>query len=286
MTFSYNWLVKTLERDMQPMPFEIAQWREANEGAHPSDEYDLAELCEGVKDGEVPYSILWLLLRYYEFKREDILRIVCGALNIDIYLYDTREVRNVYDVHGKCKDIESCESINDSEDVSLSSYVKNSKNVNSSKYVADSQYVSGSKRITRGYEVLNSTNVNRSSFIHKSEDINGSYYITSSSNVGNSIFCFGCENFSHGLFCAFIKNEVNKFYIFNKEVSEEEFKQITSDLLVIFDKFFEHSKGFASPREMNDFKEYCSLIPGYDEVLFNYLMESIFRIWKPIITGR
>ena len=85
-------------------------------------------------------------------------------------------------------------------------------------------------------------------------------------------------NFKNGLFCAFIKNEENDYYIFNKKVSKEEFDNIKKILYTHFRKIFEEGAN-VKERDIVAFKKYCTMIPGYDYSLFEYLLESVFEYW-------
>lgn len=287
MNIDINDLKVRLERDLQ-IPFDdVFEWRKKEEKTH-SSLYGLEEICDRVQEGTIPFKILWYILRYYSLDEQQITKIIY-TLDIDRALYDRKQVYNSYSVIGECEEISSSENIVNSKLVGNSQYVKSSYNVSASKYVNSSGFVSSSKKVTNSFHIFDSSNIDKSSYISASDNINSSQYIKLSTNVWDSRFCLGCENFKNGLFCAFIKNETDKYFIFNKEISKEVFEKIQTDLTDTFGKLFyvTHSPNYyVRARDIEAFKEYCSSIVGYDKVIFDYLMREIFSLWKPIVTGK
>lgn len=287
MNIDIDDLKKQLEKDLQAPMERDFEWRDKDKGTH-GYSYTLEEICEGVEEGVIPFKILWYVLRYYTLNEQQITKIIY-TLDIDRAIYDRKQVYNSYSVIGECEEIGSSENIVNSKLVGNSQYVKSSYNVSTSKYVNSSNSVSNSRKVTNSYHIFDSSNVDKSSYISASDNINSSQYIKLSTNVWDSRFCLGCENFKNGLFCAFIKNETDKYFIFNKEVSKEVFEKVQTDLLDTFGKLFyvTHSPNYyVRARDIEAFKEYCSTIVGYDKVIFDYLMREIFGLWKPIVMGK
>ena len=288
MNIDIDDLKKQLEKDLQAPMEEDFEWRDKDKGTH-GYSYTLEEICEGVEENAIPYTILWYILRYYILNDEQRSRVL-SALEIDAALYDKKQVYNSYSVIGKCEEISYSEDVVSSRSVHGSSYVRDSYSVGASKYVSNSQHISSSKKITNSVHIFDSSNVDHSAYISTSSGVIGCQYIKLGNNISNSDFCLGCDNFENGLFCAFIKNEKGRYFIFNKEVSKENFDRVRNDLIDMFGKFFyvERNKDgtYVKERDINAFKEYCSSIIGYDKVIFDYLMREIFGLWKPIVTGK
>ena len=288
MNIDINDLKTQLEKDLQIISPERFEWREKEKETH-NNFYTLDEICEKVQEGTIPYEILWYILRYYALDKKEISKIV-STLEIDRVLFDTDKVYNSFGVAGNCEEVSYSEEIISSKLVHNSSYVRDSYDVGASKYVSNSLYISLSKKITHSAHIFDSSNVDHSAYISTSSGVNNCQYIKLGNNISNSDFCLGCDNFENGLFCAFIKNEKGKYFIFNKEVSKENFNRVRDDLIDMFGKFFyvERSRdgSYVKERDINAFKEYCSSIIGYDKVIFDYLMREIFGLWKPVVMGK
>jgi len=288
MNINIDDLKACLEKDLQIVSEEEFEWREKEKRSH-GDFYTLEEICGKVQEGIVPYQILWYILRYYVLDKKEISKIV-STLEIDRVLFDTDKAYNSFGVTGNCEEVSHSEEITSSKLVHNSSYVRDSYDVGASKYVSNSSYISSSKKITYSTHIFDSSNVDHSAYISTSSGVTDCQYIKLGNNISNSVFCLGCDDFENGLFCAFIKNEKDKYFIFNKEVSKENFDRARDDLIDMFGKFFyvERNKDgtYIKERDINAFKEYCSSIVGYDKVIFDYLMREIFGLWKPVVMGK
>lgn len=260
-------IIEMVEKDLQSLDNNVMAWIVSEENKHP-DKYTIDELCYGVEEGTVPYEMLWYVLIYCNISDEEKDKIresleIGGKSNSEI---KDSNIRFSYDVGMFCSEIYK------------SKYVKNSRKVSYSDYVNASYSVTSSCVVNASNQVYASQNIDRSKFIGESSNIRNSCFIEKSKDIDNCLFCSSCENFKNGLFCAFIKNEENDYYIFNKKVSKEEFDNIKKILYTHFRKIFEEGAN-VKERDIVAFKKYCTIIPGYDYSLFEYLLESVFEYW-------
>lgn len=254
-------IAEMVEKDLQSLDNNVMAWIVSEENKHP-DEYTIDELCYGVEEGTIPYEMLWYILIYCNISDEEKDKI---RESLEI-AKDFSSIRFSYDVDCFCSEIYK------------SKYVKASQKVYYSDYVDVSNSITSSCVVYASSQVYGSQNINRSKFIGESSNIRNSCFIEKSKDIDNCLFCSNCENFKNGLFCAFIKNEESDYYIFNKKVSKEEFDNIKKILYTHFRKIFEEGAN-VKERDIVAFKKYCTMIPGYDYSLFEYLLESVFEYW-------
>lgn len=228
-----------------------------------------ANLKEILQHEGVPLELLFFLRKYLKFDDEEIsiynqiCRVDSGSRNI----WYSKEVENSSNLMRSSYVVNSS-NVRDSEDVSDSQFVFNSNSVHDSKNVSDSENVTDSDTVLKSRDVSMSEQIARSKSIDWCENIFWSArlrdcsFIYQSEDLNTSHFCGFVKNSDHCLFCSGLENK--SYYIFNEEVTPQEFEEVLSTLLEML-----HVEG-ASMIKVNDDKyiatERFDFSPRYDSV--------------------
>ena len=263
---SYKEIEAAVSSDWQPFDYKVTQWHATEKD---KDSYSLEEVIEGVNNGAIPFAFLCYIKSYVDGLSEEEESLIKKTLKIDD---SSEEVRLSYNVKNSAR-ITDSKNVENSEAVDGSLYVYDSKNIFNSEYVQLSENVSLSNGIYKGRHIHQSESVDLALYIEGSSFINGSSHIAFSSNVSNSLFCFSCREIENSLFCAFLKSPDSKYNVFNNAISEEKFKRILGDIQRMFGDIIQAPSKLTDAM-VEDFKNYCALIPGYDETLFNFIMSK------------
>lgn len=243
-----------------------------------------AELMDLIHMPHIPYSFLhW------------------GALHLDTTEEERAEYAKVVGVIDT-KDWFQSDHVTHSELVTLSSGVINSKNVHDSKTVSGSTMVHGSSKVYDSYHVFNSSLIYVSQDIYSSSSIKNSTnmaycsfcidaadcydtkaatdsrFINNSTDVANSAFIVDSTYLTNCLFCINCTNQ--KFYLFNKPISEMQY-QFIKDQLDSFDLPHLVFVDNATPDEIAAGKVYYSPIHHFQEVVKN----TEFMEWVKTLPG-
>ncbi len=258
---------------------------------------DGAEALEIMNHSDITPEMLHFAARFFPLTKKELQRYqeICNVKNSK-HCFSSEKVTN-------CIVVAESKYISDSEYVRESTNVKKSENIygscaiESSKDVRNSVMVEYSNTVVESNGVWHSARVCRSTSVLWSHDIldsssiQESSYIYRSDNLNDCWFGGFMENCKHCLFCSDIEDK--EFYIFNKQVSEEEFEKVKEDL--IFNLMAENSEFIRINNEEHDpaqrfiingrfdgvfeglgpdFYGWISTIPQFDESVFFQLFLS------------
>ena len=195
-----------------------------------------ADLKEILQHEGVPIDFLHFLKKYLDFDEEEIsiynqiCRVDEGSRNI----WYSKDVKNSANLM-RSSYVTDSSNVRDSEDVYNSRFVFNSTSIKDSKNISDSENVSDSDTVLKSRDVSMSEQVARSKSIDWCENVFWSArlrdcsFIYQSEDLDTSHFCGFVKNSDHCLFCSGIENK--SYYIFNEEVTPQEFEEVLSTLL-------------------------------------------------------
>ena len=187
-----------------------------------------------------------------------------------------KESRHIYDSM----------NVSNSNQVTNSMAIYNSEEVNNSSVVYFSEYVEDSKIINESHNITDSYNIFKTVYADKSNNCINCYNITNSDycedskNLQDCHFVRNCENASHLMFCVDLFNtNQNKYYIFNSEITEEQFNNIKKQ----FNKFVEFDLDFTKD-PIPDISEICAPPPTTNYIYYDHYKNITGRFKKWVKT--
>lgn len=193
------------------------------------------------------------------------------------------------------------DNIDNSIDIISSSYVKNSawvysssdiencKSIFRSSFCFDSSRVLSSSNITNSREIFSSKYIINCNSVSLSSFIEDSTCIRDSENIDNSHFLSKCKNMKNSLFCFGI--EGRSLYLFNKPISEKNFKNISAQFEKIIGLPLPMLKGintnnptfnYSISKIYSDlpkkFWDWVKTLPNYDEsILYSLTLQNFLN---------
>lgn len=190
---------------------------------------DGAEALQIVAEHEVPLEMLHFARQHFDLNEEEIKKYyeLCEVDENSTNIWSSSKIYNSKNVSSS-KEVNESSFVYNSLDVYKSSDIYSSTNIEESSNILDGDNISSSERIISSKNIDFCTQIIGSEDIQWSENLLHSFHIEDSAYLyvcKNSINCyFGgfLEDCQNCLFCYGLKNKKN--YIFNQQVSENEFE--------------------------------------------------------------
>lgn len=256
---------------------------------------DGAEILEIAKDPNLPIEFAHFARKYFPLSEEEVevYNQICRVVNSKKVLNSTGVYNSSYVFNSK--------EVVDSSNISDSSNIEDGTNINNSEWVRCSQEVWSSKFVNWSHKIIHSTNITNSWQVAHSSHVDWGHNILYSIGIKDSSFIYKSHDLTHCDFCGFMVGssdcmfccglEGARHQIFNKEVSEEEYRRAYEELLfqleVEISKFIiiNESRSILKPTERfvyenrfdsifnglsDEFYGWISTLPNYnDEVFLN-----------------
>ena len=268
---NFRAIEENMSKDLQSVTEEIKTWIKGKGKNY----FTIDEIVNAVLNEGAPYKLLYYVLNYSSVDGPDKIKVI-NAMDIQnskntFWSMSIKDSENVFESY----------NIKNSNEVSFSAGVFDSAHVRNSSLIESSNQVNSSTLVKHSDSIDNSENIHDSLCVFKSKYIWNSKFVSECEKVTQCVFCDNCTNLKNALFCAFIRNEgpaPDKYYIFNTEVTKEDFERAIEGLSM-FKVFFSpnYCANTIYYKEREALIKYIKEMDTYYEGLFNYIMTKVNR---------